>query len=1144
MCRFESLLTLLAVSPLLGCGTGPVAADPPDSNHYALCEIDSQCPAGSYCSGGVCDLDCHSDAECPDSKSCDSRGACGANASDVKGVSGHLKLPVQRITLPVGQTQAIFRVENDGTDRLERFHVLSSDPTITASPATGSLPPGMGVDVQLTLGHGFIGPTGNLHVLSTGGKGTLALECHSSLEGRLEGTVTPQSPVLLAPSSIAMELGPALTGSLDGEQTLLWPQNAAVQGTDDGTNFQASFSLVGLPGSDVDPLFDLPLRRTVRMTGIRDSSGLITGAYSEAIEGLPSPDGGPLVLQGSFRLRRVGKAKGLQAAASPAFAPGAPSSPPGDISCHGETDCPKDRKKRADYFFASAFPFEQWGEESQIADGLCQLGTQSAPVPCVDDDHAARALAAFTSNGDVDGSWDVWRAIASYGLLSGNDHLAQVLEPALAQYQGPAVDELALTDALDALARGLHQGEGPGGLLRSRNLIAALQQPPSSDTRDVAPDDAHRFPVLVSTRLLAASEMLDRMARAGDGALVQQRMAQRAAGAAEIDLAALSLFPGLGLGAEPNDGAADLAARFGEVSSAFDRTRRELNPAGFTERYIPFDYDPQNPTLDLFQQASASAQGYLASAQQIEQQLSQSHRGFEESSSALDQALLDAASEAETEIHDLCGQGTDPQTLQGCGNGGRIAAAVSDMQAAQTALGESLDRLIRANLKILLLQQQAQREFQDQIDELTALTSDGQTIALYARHKAQEEQAAKATNLFGAILGTIAGVLTLNPVQVLDSIGDVVNAGVQVGMSETDDQMAYQSSLAQSDVQIQLALGQNVIRDDTLGTMIFDANTDAQTAAHEIDRQTSLFIGAAQRLQGLYGEVAQAQTAWAAKTRDLGRHRDPTFRLYRDQTGMQWGAAMRLVRKWVFLATRAFEYTANASYAGAAGVFTSANAREVQSYLSGLTDAYQTDRLQNGWGQARSDVISVRRDILGIDGSLVDPVTGKTLTPADQFHQILALPQNRDDLGDVSLKFRTSFKAGNGIFSRSVCEDRIAGLKMNLVSASLQGDTAYIGLRQVGRGELLSCAGGNSVDYQLGGKTAEIPAGLNLSRAALDSPGLPESTDLFERPVSADSWILTIDTRSEPRNQWLVPQQLDDIEIWFAHTARTLQSGS
>ena len=171
----------------------------------------------------------------------------------------------------------------------------------------------------------------------------LALECHSSLAGRLEGTVTPESPSMLAPAALALELGADLSGVLDGEQTLLWPANAKVQATDDGTNFTASFSLVGLPGTDVDPLFDVLPQRTVTLD--RDAqirTGLINGTYRESIEGLPRPviDAGPVVISGSFQLRRVAQARGLQIAASPTFVPAAPSLISPDGFCHGEPGCP------------------------------------------------------------------------------------------------------------------------------------------------------------------------------------------------------------------------------------------------------------------------------------------------------------------------------------------------------------------------------------------------------------------------------------------------------------------------------------------------------------------------------------------------------------------------------------------------------------------------------------------------------------------------------------------------------------------------------------------------------------------------------------------------------------------------------------
>ncbi len=1133
----------LSAMLLLACNRKGPPAIAPDSVHYQLCEIDAQCPGGAYCLGGVCDLDCRADADCAAGSSCDDRGRCGIDQAGPPAFSGHLSLPVQRLALPIGQRTTSFRVENDGSDTLARFHVLSDDPGISATPASGSLPPGTGVDVTVTLGTDFVGPLSNLRVLSTGGKGLLALECHSSLSGRLEGTVTPVTPTSLAPAALALELGADLTGTLDGDETLLWPMNARVVATDDGTHFTATFSLVGLPSTDVNPLLDLPIQRTVSLTGTRSDVGEITGSYTETIEGLPLGAGGTAVIAGTFELRRVSTATGLLAAGQPIFLAELPAALPSDASCGQETGCPGDPSARGDFFFGNAFPFEQWGDESKLVDGLCQVDTQATPVSCVVDDQASHALAAFAGSTNLVGEWDVWRALASYSLLLANDDLAGVLEPAQAEYNGPAVDEVALNQAMNELARGLHGGEGPGGLLASANYLAAQQGPGGESTRDLAPDDAHRFPMVVATRLTAAAELLDRMARAGEGNLATRRVAQRAAGAALIDIAALSQLPSAGLALSPGEDVTGMLGHFAAVSSAFDRLRQGLNPAGFAAGFIPFDYDPANPTHDLFQQASASATSYLSTAQQIEQELTASNRDFEASSAALDQALLNASGEAETEIHDLCGEGTDPRTLAGCGGDGKIGAAVSDMQAAQVAVIESVDHLTRANLKLQMLQQQAQQELQDQTDELNALTSDGQTIALYAEHKEQEAEAAKLSGLFGDICSFISSAVTWNFSGAVQALGNAYGAVSQYQMGQDDAQLAYASSEAQSDMQVQMAIGQDVIRDDVLVQQIFDANTDAETAALEIQRQAILFSAAGERWKNLVGEVAQAQATWAEKNSDLGRHKDPTFRLYRDQEGMQWEAAMQVLRKWAFLATRAFEYTANQSYADGATVFAAANARQLQGYLNNLQDAYQTDQLENGWGQSRVDVISLRGDILGIRQAIADPVTGRSVSPAEQFRQVLALPQNRDATGNLSIKFRTSFKPGNGIFSSDVCEDRIQSLKINLVSASLQGDTAYVTLEQVGQGELVACTDGSPVAYQLGGKTAEVPAGLNLSRAAMSDPSLPVSTDLFERPVSADSWILTLDTHGDPRNTWIDPRQLDDIELWLTHAARTLQSG-
>ena len=304
-----------------------------------------------------------------------------------------------------------------------------------------------------------------------------------------------------------------------------------------------------------------------------------------------------------------------------------------------------------------------------------------------------------------------------------------------------------------------------------------------------------------------------------------------------------------------------------------------------------------------------------------------------------------------------------------------------------------------------------------------------------------------------------------------------------------------------------------------------------------------LLQAAAVEIQGDYADLQQALLTAQAKNQAQGRGVDPTFRLYRDQVGMQWADQMTLARKWAFLATRALEYTTNQSFANAGEVFADATAGDLSNYLSLLSSTYQSDQLTNGWDQDRVDILSLRRDVFGYLQPVPDPAGG-TMSPEQQFEALLLSPKSRDAEGNLKLAFDTEAAAGGlDFFSSDVCEDRIADIKMNLVSSALTGSIAYVGLTQQGEARLADCAQpGTATSYTLSTKAAQVTAGLNLPRTAETDPSYPANTDLYERPVLASSWILSIDTHGEPQNAWVDLGQIEDIEIWIHHRARTVQS--
>jgi len=304
-----------------------------------------------------------------------------------------------------------------------------------------------------------------------------------------------------------MDLEANLSGVVDGSASLLWPFDAAVAATDDGTHAVLTFTLVGDPGSDGNLAFGAQVQREITLTGTHSGGGPLTGTYQEVVTGLGYR---PVTVTGTFQLARSGPAHGLVAQGASTFhAPVAPKPLP--ASGCSSPDCPADIAARADWYFAQAFPFEQWAEGSSIVNGQCLISASLSPGPCIDAADELPAAEAFLQTVAPAEVWEVFRAEASEALLQANDVIARTIEPANAVYQGAAVDAASFQSALGLLQQGLHENGGAGGLLAVRNLWLAQGQDPTPSTRDAAADDLHRFGGIVRTALFAAAQRLDRL---------------------------------------------------------------------------------------------------------------------------------------------------------------------------------------------------------------------------------------------------------------------------------------------------------------------------------------------------------------------------------------------------------------------------------------------------------------------------------------------------------------------------------------------------------------------------------------------------------------------------------------------------------
>jgi len=1167
------LVAFLSALSFLACGGQRPAPLVSSSTNYRLCQYDLHCPGGMYCSAGVCDSDCQEDTDCADGLGCDVRGHCSASGTVTTPpvYAGHLVPPPPTLALSPSNPSGTFTLQNDGVEAIGRYHVVSDDPNVSATPSGGTLASGESVTIQVQVAPAFTGTGATIHILSTGGRADVGVGFVSVLSGRLQGTVDVEFPFALGSAPFAMEIsGPpeAMDGGVDGTASLLWPVNAAVAASDIGGNFTASFVFVSQSGEPGDPLFDVPVQRSVQLIGVHSATDpqLVTGTYSETIAGMP---GGALSTSGTFQLRRASKATGVQGQPPPTFLAKPTTGLPSACACTNPP-CTGNPAQDANWFFAQGFPFEQWQAASSYTGGQCVI-PPGYTGPCAVPSDIQCALGGFNAAGVKDGLVDVWRAQATLSLLTGKSALASVLQPVDFGNLSIGSEILNLEAAETSLNAGLHDAVGGGGVLLSANFAAA--RTPSVlplfgmfSTRDDPQNpffsDTQRFGGVVAASLFAASEEVDRQQRGGnlfDGGV--QYEAQAAASGALLDLAALGalLEPDAGPGPDGDGGPlpesdqiSGLVSGFAPLAGTFENAVKGLNAAGYTSTYVPFAYSSTYPTYDLYAQVNVTALAALNNAQTAEAALITENATVDTAETALNTQLVNAATQEASEITDYCGAlANPPPSTAGCGQqGGTIGTDIDDMNAAAAALQEAKDSHSAATLKLGTLNQQAQQEYADQINELTEQINDGVTIELIDQSKAEEQEVNQGMQcVMGFLTGGMSGSVSPNGKSgsvsgsgagsIVSSCLPIVNALVTDPVSETVTQ-----DEASANQQLVVWMGQQQVTDNAMVIAIQDAQAALVAANDQVVQQTSLFDAATSKLANDKAQLLQAVDSWE-RANDQAENdpaADPSFRLLQDQDAIVWAAEMREARTWCFLQAQALSYMNDQSIPEQRDCLAGESAAAIALMFGHMVTESGGDVINYGTNQPRTDLISMQT-FLGITEDQIDPITGQTLTMIQQFQALLALPTNRDSVGNLQLKFKTSVAAGNGIFATDVGTDVIQSVVATIDGTALGGTTAYLTLTQSGTGQMRSYVDSGLTTYGLDSQTAIVPAGFNLSSPA----GTPESplspnTNLFGRSVADSGWTLLLDKGNEPADIPITISDIQDIQLWITHIARTIQN--
>ncbi len=159
MARSFKVSSLVAALALAACGGPPPKHSPvvSTSNLFRLCELDTHCPGATYCSAGVCDFDCRQDSDCAADQQCDPRGRClqpKAVPAPPK-FAGKLVLSASELALTPANPQGSVQIQNAGGDPIDRFHVVSDDPLVSVTPASGGLDVNGSVTLQIAVDPGF-----------------------------------------------------------------------------------------------------------------------------------------------------------------------------------------------------------------------------------------------------------------------------------------------------------------------------------------------------------------------------------------------------------------------------------------------------------------------------------------------------------------------------------------------------------------------------------------------------------------------------------------------------------------------------------------------------------------------------------------------------------------------------------------------------------------------------------------------------------------------------------------------------------------------------------------------------------------------------------------------------------------------------
>ncbi len=1178
------------------CGQAPAT-----SVSYSACALDADCPRGDYCKLGACRHDCLADRDCTGGTVCSLRGKCLAEQvitqPDVptppsKGVP---QVSADTLTFDDATNSQTVTLSNAGGEPFE-FRVLSSSPAFTVVPFEGRVS-GQAVLLTVTIDRATLAgqSTGFLTVNTSAGTKRIVLKFTETLAGTWAGAFEVTNPVVLGRHTALLTFTGTNTfqGAVIGDESPVWPANAAISGqVATSGDITLSFSLDAPRGSAANPTVPNALTRSVELKVRRTGPSTLSGTYTETINGLV---GTGVVIGGNVALQRVGIERTV--AALPAPAPAAPVDDP-FFDANGATrqpyqtctscptgTCGASAVANGDSFFnfapsgirlsmqfyyefapSSATPYQADKCVAPVGADVTfcaarrtydllylrcaqywyakalRAGDSSAAPKFLDTLKVASDAALYEGNAAVAAANDDFvDPLASLGTTE-NTFALGVTRLTTGLYSTAATPIAFVDPAIATYLSRMSAADLANGLNTTADPIVLAATGPGEQLR--------RGLINIAAQLFAFDQQAFVMRKRNAQVVASQKLKEGLV-TGYLELAALSPA----LGTSPTTWARELAAiraQWRSLSVDLKDVADGKNALGYVDGYVPFFWNKDNPGATNYLQIKSTADSNAVQWATSYTLAQMNIRAFETSTTAMQAELNSQMVTIKAQYTDICGAAST--SVDDCGSdyGTTNASLVAQAKLEIIGAQKRIDMVIQAGKNIVdeITIEQSRAAAVAGVHENNALLirSTGEKVKAidYAIGQINRQQhvvdiaastaiaaAGSASTSFGTASAVQVGVGIAHAL--ISNINDINKLAKE--QDKEDLQTNQSATIEFSYSQTELINSAALIKTKLL-----------QLTSLSLEQDVAL-NGLAQAVGRLYAHYEKADQLLEANQRAASLLRNQGlqaihYRIYANHLGEVAARDGRLALQWAFLATRALEYQLNMSIDQSA-MWQARAPVELTSYLNGLVNIAGT----GGSAQPRTDVISVRNQLLGFTAPIKDAATGAVVNPRERFRRFVMSPQNRDADGNFHMQFSTQ-SVDNPLFSTLFASDRIRGIRINLVgdnlgagliSAQVQlvhGGTSYL------RSRMRDSTGvAPLVPFDVSGK-ANQPS-LAIVQAGINAPnfmGLPENIEFQERAVLASPWQLIIDqTPATPANAALNLAGLDDIEIQFTHDAYTIQ---